>query len=110
LQYVHIRRLLVFLEQSIIRGLQWAVFERNDPLLWANVRRAIEDFLLNQWQQGALVGAAADAAFFVRCDRSTMTQADLDAGQLVAVVGIAPVKPAEFVMLRIRVLVDRRCR
>lgn len=110
LKYVHVRRLLMFIEQSIIRGLQWVVFERNDPLLWANVRRAIEDFLLNQWSQGALVGPAADAAFFVRCDRSTMTQADLDAGQLVAVVGMAVVKPAEFVMLRIRVLVERRCR
>jgi phage tail sheath protein FI len=110
LQYVAVRRTLMFIEQSIIRGLQWAVFERNDPLLWANVRRAIEDFLLTQWASGVLVGQTADAASFVRCDRSTMTQADLDAGQLVAVVGVALVKPAEYVMLRIRVLVDRRCR
>lgn len=110
LQYVHVRRTLAFIEQSIVRGLQWAVFERNDPLLWANVRRAIEDFLLIQWKHGALVGPAADAAFFVRCDRSTMTQADLDAGQLVAVVGMALLEPAEYVMLRIRVLVERRKR
>jgi Bacteriophage tail sheath protein len=110
LTHVHVRRLLIFIEQSIIRGTRWVVFERNDPLLWANVRRAIEDFLLSQWKHGALVGPAADAAFFVHCDRSTMTQADLDAGQLVAVVGMAVVKPAEYVMLRIRILLDRRCR
>lgn len=103
LQYVAIRRTLMFMEQSIAAGLQWAVFERNDPLLWASVRRAIEDFLFTQWKDGVLVGPAAEQAYFVRCDCSTMTQADLDAGQLVAVVGVAVVKPAEFVMVRIRV-------
>jgi uncharacterized protein len=100
LRYVSVRRLLIFLEQSIVGGLQWAVFEPNDPLLWMNVARTIQDFLVNLWKAGVLAGTTAEAAFFVRCDRTTMTQADLDAGRFVVIVGVAPIHPAEFVVLR----------
>jgi Bacteriophage tail sheath protein len=99
-RYVNVRRFLIFLEQSIIGGLQWAVFEPNGPELWVTVCRSIHDFLIGQWKTGALVGPTADAAFFVRCDRTTITQPDLDAGRLIAIVGVAPLRPAEFLLLR----------
>jgi uncharacterized protein len=86
--------------RSIVRGLQWAVFEPNDPALWSNIVRAVQDFLLTLWQTGALMGTTVDAAFVVRCDRTTMTQEDLDAGRFVVIVGVAPLRPAEFVVLR----------
>jgi phage tail sheath protein FI len=100
-KYVNVRRLLIFVERSIDRGLQWAVFEPNGPALWANVGRTIEDFLRNLWTSGALVGQKPEGAFFVRLDRTTMTQSDIDAGRLIAIVGVAPVRPAEFVLLRV---------
>jgi phage tail sheath protein FI len=100
-KYVNLRRYFIYLERSIDRGSQWAVFEPNGPQLWGNVRRTIEDFLLNEWQSGALLGDKPDKAFFVRCDRSTMTQNDLDNGRLVCLVGVAPLRPAEFVIFRI---------
>ena len=100
-KYVNLRRYFIYLERSIDRGTQWAVFEPNGPQLWGNVRRTLEDFLLNEWQSGALLGDKPDKAFFVRCDRSTMTQNDLDNGRLVCLVGVAPLRPAEFVIFRI---------
>lgn len=100
-KYVNIRRYITFLENSIDRGLPWVVFEPNGEALWANVRATVQDFLLNQWQNGALQGARPDHAFFVRCDRTTMTQNDIDNGRLVCLIGVAPVKPAEFVIFRI---------
>ena len=100
-KYVNLRRYFIYLERSIDRGTQWAVFEPNGPQLWGNVRRTISDFLLNEWQQGALLGDKPEKAFFVRCDRSTMTQNDLDNGRLVCLVGVAPLRPAEFVIFRI---------
>jgi phage tail sheath protein FI len=100
-KYVNVRRLLIYIEHSIDRGLQWAAFEPNGEALWQQVRRTVEDFLLNTWRGGALLGAAPDEAFFVRCDRSTMTQDDLDSGRLVCLVGVAPVRPAEFIIVRI---------
>lgn len=100
-KYVSLRRYFAYLEHSIDRGTQWTVFEPNGEQLWRNVRRTIEDFLLNEWRRGALVGTRAEEASFVRCDRSTMTQDDLDEGRLVCVVGVAPVRPAEFVIIRI---------
>jgi phage tail-like protein len=100
-QYVNLRRYAAYLEHSIDRGTQWVVFEPNGEALWADVRRTIEDFLLNEWQSGALLGAKPEEAFFVRCDRSTMTQDDLDNGRLICVIGIAPLRPAEFVIFRI---------
>jgi phage tail sheath protein FI len=100
-KYVNVRRYFNYLERSIERGTQWAVFEPNGPALWANVRRTIEDFLLNEFQSGALLGNKAEQAFFARCDRSTMTQNDLDNGRLICLIGVAPLKPAEFVIFRI---------
>lgn len=100
-KYVNVRRLFIYLENSIDRATQWAVFEPNNERLWANVRRTIEDFLLVQWRNGALLGEKPEKAYFVRCDRTTMTQNDLDNGRLIALIGVAPVKPAEFVIFRI---------
>jgi phage tail sheath protein FI len=100
-KYVNLRRYFAYLERSIDKSTQWAVFEPNGEQLWANVRRMVEDFLLNEWQGGALLGDKPEKAFFVRCDRSTMTQNDLDNGRLVCLIGIAPLKPAEFVIFRI---------
>ena len=109
-KYVNLRRYFAYLEQSVDRGTQWVVFEPNGETLWASVRRAIEDFLLNEWQAGALLGAKPEQAFFVKCDRSTMTQNDLDNGRLVCVVGVAPLQPAEFVIFRIgQWTADRKC-
>jgi phage tail sheath protein FI len=100
-KYVNVRRYFAYLERSIDKGTQWAVFEPNGEALWANVRRTIEDFLLNEWQSGALLGDKPEKAYFVKCDRSTMTQNDLDNGRLICLIGIAPLKPAEFVIFRI---------
>jgi phage tail sheath protein FI len=100
-KYVNLRRYFAYLEHSIDKGTQWAVFEPNGPLLWANVRRTIEDFLLNEWQSGALLGDKPENAYFVRCDRSTMTQNDLDNGRLVVLIGVVALRPAEFVIFRI---------
>jgi len=100
-KYLSVRRYFAYLEHSIDRGTQWVVFESNGEALWANVRRTIEDFLLTEWKMGALLGADPKAAYFVRCDRSTMTQNDLDNGRLVCLVGVAVVKPAEYVIFRI---------
>lgn len=100
-KYVNVRRLFIFLERSIEKGTQWAVFETNGERLWAAVRRTIEDFLIGQWRSGALLGQKPEEAFFVRCDRSTMTQNDLENGQLICLIGVAPVRPAEFMIFRI---------
>ncbi|MFL6728632.1 MAG: phage tail sheath family protein [Sphingomicrobium sp.] len=100
-KYVNLRRYFAYLERSIDKGTQWAVFEPNGERLWANVRRTIEDFLLNEWQNGALLGDRPEKAYFVKCDRSTMTQNDLDNGRLVCLVGVAALRPAEFVIFRI---------
>ena len=100
-KYVNVTRLFLFIEHSIDKGTQWAVFEPNNRRLWDNVRRTIEDFLLNLWRDGALLGDKPEQAFFVRCDRTTMTQNDLDNGRLICLVGLAPTKPAEFVIFRI---------
>jgi hypothetical protein len=100
-KYVNVRRYFAYLERSIDKGTQWAVFEPNGEALWANVRRTIEDFLLNEWQMGALLGDKPEKSYFVKCDRSTMTQNDLDNGRLVCLIGVAPLKPAEFVIFRI---------
>jgi phage tail sheath protein FI len=100
-KYVNLRRYFAYLEHSIDKGTQWAVFEPNGDGLWAKVRGAISEFLLNEWQNGALLGDKPEAAYFVKCDRSTMTQNDLDNGRLVCLVGVAALRPAEFVIIRI---------
>jgi phage tail sheath protein FI len=100
-KYVNVRRFLLFLEGSIEEGLSWAVFEPNGEGLWAEIRLEISAFLYTAWRAGALVGARPDEAYFVRCDRTTMTQNDIDNGRIIAEIGVAPLKPAEFVIFRI---------
>jgi phage tail sheath protein FI len=100
-KYINVRRLFIFVEQSIQLGTQWVVFEPNNDALWARARRSVSDFLTGLWMDGMLLGTTKDQAFFVRCDRTTMTQADLDNGKFIMLIGIAPVKPAEFVIFRI---------
>jgi phage tail sheath protein FI len=100
-KYVNVRRLLIFIEASINRGLQWVVFEPNAEPLWARVTRSISNFLTLVWRNGALEGTKVEEAYFVKCDRTTMTQTDIDSGRLICMVGVAPVKPAEFVIVRI---------
>ncbi|MGH3774201.1 MAG: phage tail sheath subtilisin-like domain-containing protein [Pseudonocardiaceae bacterium] len=99
--YVNVRRLFIYLERSIDVSMQYAVFEPNNPRLWDSIRRTVEDFLYVQWLAGALLGATPEEAYFVRCDRTTMTQNDLDNGRLICLIGVAPTKPAEFVIFRI---------
>ncbi|MGB7922044.1 MAG: phage tail sheath subtilisin-like domain-containing protein [Pyrinomonadaceae bacterium] len=100
-KYVNVRRLFIYIEHSIDKGTQWAVFEPNNRRLWDNIRQTVEDFLLVLWRDGALLGDKPEDAYFVRCDRTTMTQNDLDNGRLICLIGVAPVKPAEFVIFRI---------
>jgi phage tail sheath protein FI len=100
-KYVNVRRLFNFLEHSIDRSTQWAVFEPNNEQLWSNIRQTIEDFLEVVWRTGALMGTRPEEAYFVRCDRTTMTQNDLDNGRLICLIGVAPTYPAEFVIFRI---------
>ena len=92
---------VAWLEVEIDRGTKFALFEPNGEQLWSNVRRTIEDFLLNEFQRGGLVGNKPEQAYWVRCDRTTMTQNDLDNGRLICLVGVAPLRPAEFVIVRI---------
>lgn len=100
-KYLSVRRYFLYLEHSIDRSTRWAVFEPNGETLWTGLRAAIEDFLHGEWRRGGLLGATPKEAFFVRCDRSTMTQADLDEGHLVCLVGCAVLRSAEFVIFRI---------
>jgi phage tail sheath protein FI len=100
-KYVSVRRLFIFLEASIFRGTQWVVFEPNNERLWARVKQTITEFLRTQWRLGAMLGATEEEAFFVRVDRSTMTDDDINNGRLIVLIGIAPVRPAEFVIFRI---------
>jgi phage tail sheath protein FI len=100
-KYVSVRRLFIFLERSIYEGTQWVVFEPNDDRLWARVKDTIRLFLRSQWRGGALFGRTEDEAFFITCDRTTMTQDDILNGRLICEIGIAPVRPAEFVVFRI---------
>ena len=100
-KYVNVRRLFLFIEESVDEGTQWAVFEPNDEKLWARVAQTVTQFLNRVWRDGALMGTTQDEAFFVKCDRTTMTQDDIDNGRLIMLIGVAPVKPAEFVIIRI---------
>ena len=100
-RYLNVRRLFNYVEKSIERGTQWAVFEPNDQMLWSKMRRDINSFLKNVWREGALFGATPEQAFFVKCDEENNPQETRDVGQLIIDIGIAPVKPAEFVIFRI---------
>ena len=97
-KYVHVRRYITYLRRSIDRGLMWAVFEPNGEALWAQLRQLMENFLYTEWRGGALQGTRPQDAFFVRCDRATMTQNDLDNGRLICQIGVAVVRPAEFMI------------
>lgn len=100
-KYVNVRRLFIFIEESIKSNTNWAVFEPNDEVLWVRVKRTIDVFLTGLWRTGALAGSAPSEAFFVNVGRNTMSQDDIDNGRLICVIGVAPVKPAEFVIFRI---------
>lgn len=100
-KYVPVSRYLAYLERSIDFGTHWVVFEPNGEPLWSRMRDLISNFLLNEWRQGALLGSKASEAFLVKCDRTTMTQNDLDNGRLICLVGVAVVRPAEFIIFRI---------
>jgi phage tail sheath protein FI len=100
-KYIPIRRLFNYLEKSIENGTQWVVFEPNDADLWARISRTITSFLTREWKNGALFGTTADQAFFVRCDAATNPPEARDAGIVLTEIGVAPVKPAEFVVFRI---------
>jgi hypothetical protein len=103
-KYVPVRRTALYLEESLFRGLKWVVFEPNDEPLWAQIRLNVGAFMQNLFRQGAFQGTTAREAYFVKCDSATTTQADIDLGIVNILVGFAPLKPAEFVVLRIQQL------
>jgi phage tail sheath protein FI len=100
-KYINVRRLFIMVESSIERATQWVVFEPNDHRLWKRVSRTITSFLTLLWRNGALMGTSPEQAFYVKCDEETNPPEVLDAGQLIVEIGLAPVKPAEFVIFRI---------
>ncbi|MDL5156574.1 phage tail sheath family protein [Actinomycetospora termitidis] len=100
-RYLNVRRLFNYLEESILAGTQWVVFEPNDEPLWARLRRTIGAFLVTEWRKGALFGTTPDEAFYVKCDHETNPPEVIDAGQVICDIGVAPVKPAEFVVFRL---------
>ena len=100
-KYINVRRLFIFIEESIRANTNWAVFEPNDEMLWSRVEGTIRVFLTTQWRNGALAGSTADEAFFINIGKSTMTADDILNGRLICIIGVAPVRPAEFVIFRI---------
>ena len=100
-RYVNVRRLFNYLEKSILNGTDWVVFEPNDYALWGKIRRTIASFLVMEWRKGALFGATSAQSFFVKCDDENNPAEGIDAGQVVCEIGVAPVKPAEFVIFRL---------
>ncbi|MEU6019391.1 phage tail sheath family protein [Streptomyces sp. NPDC047515] len=100
-RYLNVRRLFNYLEESILLGTQWVVFEPNDDRLWSSIRRNVTAFLTEEWRRGALFGRTAEEAFYVKCDRDNNPQESIDLGQVVCEIGVAPVKPAEFVVFRL---------
>jgi phage tail sheath protein FI len=112
---VNTRRLMIYLEQSVLKGTEWVIFEPNDEVLWTSIKLSLIEFLTNEWKKGALAGAKPNEAFFVKCDRSTMTPADIDDQKLYIQVGVALARPSEFLVFKIvhemervgpRILVD----
>ena len=101
-KYVPVRRLALFLEESLFRGTQWVVFEPNDEPLWAQIRLNVGAFMHSLFRQGAFQGMTPREAYFVKCDKDTTTQNDIDRGIVNIVVGFAPLKPAEFVIITIQ--------
>ena len=108
-RYVPVRRTAMFIEESLYNGIQWAVFEPNDHRLWSSLRTNIESFMNGLFRAGAFQGEKASDAYFVRCNLGdTMTQGDIDAGKVVAIIGFAPLKPAEFVIVRLQQIVGQQ--
>jgi phage tail sheath protein FI len=105
-KYVPVRRLALFLEESLFRGTQWVVFEPNDESLWAKIRLNVEVFLHDLFRNGALQGVRPSEAYFVKCDAETTTQRDINRGAVNVVVGFAPSKPAEFLVIKIQQIAD----
>jgi hypothetical protein len=103
-KYVPVRRLALYLEESLYRGTQWVVFEPNDEPLWSQIRLNVGAFLHSLFRQGAFQGTTQREAYFVKCDRDTTTQDDVNRGMVNIVVGFAPLKPAEFVIVKIQQL------
>ena len=103
-KYIPVRRLALYIEESLFRGTKWAVFEGNDEPLWGQIRLAIGSFIYDLLRQGAFHGSTPREAYLVRCDSTTTTQADIDAGIVNILVGFAPLKPAEFVVLKFQQL------
>ena len=101
LKYLNVRRLLLFLRESIDEGLQWVVFEPNDPTLWARITRNVTAFLTTVWNGGGLIGFTAAEAFYVKCDAETNPAEIRDLGQVVTEIGVAITRPAEFVVFKI---------
>ena len=101
-KYIPVRRTALFIEESLFRGLKWAVFEPNDAPLWAQIRLNVGSFMHNMFRQGAFQGSSPRDAYFVRCDKDTTTQNDINLGIVNVVVGFAPLKPAEFVVLKLQ--------
>lgn len=100
-RYLNVRRLFNYLEESILLGTQWVVFEPNDDRLWSSIRRNVSAFLTEEWRRGALFGQTAAEAFYVKCDRDNNPQESIDQGRVVCEIGVSPVKPAEFVVFRL---------
>ena len=100
-RYINVRRLFNFVSESIVSGTQWSVFEPNDPFLWTSLSISVSNFLRNVWRSGALFGATPSEAFYVKCDAETNPPEVVEAGRVVCEIGIAPVKPAEFVVFRL---------
>ncbi len=99
-KYVNVRRLFLFVKKSIMSGMQWVIFEPNDEKLWERITQIVNRFLTDIWKNGGLQGSSPEEAFFIRCDKTTMTPDDIDHGRIVCIIGIAPVKPAEFLSFR----------
>jgi uncharacterized protein len=100
-KYINVSRLLIYLEQSIKKGTEWVAFEFNNETTWAKVRMVTENFLMYSWKNGLLMGASQKEAYFFKCDRTTMTQSDIDNGRLNMLIGVAVMKPAEFLIFRV---------
>jgi phage tail sheath protein FI len=103
-KYIPVRRLALFIEETLYRSLQWVVFEPNDEPLWAQIRLNVGAFMQNLFRQGAFQGRSPREAYLVKCDRETTTQTDINMGVVNIVVGFAPLKPAEFVIIKIQQL------
>jgi uncharacterized protein len=100
-KYVPVRRMALFIEQTLYSNLTWAVFEPNDEPLWIALRTSVENFMLSLFSNGAFQGSKPSEAFLVRCDKSTTTQTDINNGVVNIIVAFAPLKPAEFVIVKI---------